>query len=292
MIGISLFLQEVIDLTGDDLAGKTAVYCDFGVIDLTQTEEVMVSPLHNGGFVSLDLLHSTPASIQPVYSPNILTTLNTERTLDMSLGLWDRKQPSPKDDAVQPACFQGHFALVPSCSGDSESSSYTTYNSDLGSLGSPQLGSDVFSISSANDSSEHETFQEPVDDNPGSCPPEGDLKPQLSLPDQRHSPSSFFTQCPLNPSTFPKEGDQFMIEANNSIAEAFKPNAEEPAQQIDIKIWMKTLQYFPGVPVHHPFHNIVCEKDAKQVIDRRDQLPNQNLYIWAPKMHSFLRLSF
>lgn len=268
MIGISLFLQEVIDLTGDDLVGKT----DFGVIDLTQTEDIIVSPLHNGGFVSLDLIHSTPASEQPVDSPKILTTLKTEEeTLDMSLGLWDRRQPSPNKDAVQPACFQHSFAVDPSYSGSSESSSRTTYNSDLGSLGSPQLGSDVFSLSSANEGSEHETFQDHVEDDRSSCLPEGVLNPQLSLPDRRHSPSSLFSQHPLNATTFTTEGDQFMVETNNSTPVAVKPNAQEPAQQIDIKVWMKTLQYFPGVPVHHPFlHNVVREKDARQVTGGRD----------------------
>ncbi|XP_060096198.1 SUMO-interacting motif-containing protein 1 isoform X2 [Heteronotia binoei] len=272
--------SEVIDLTGDDLVGKTAVYHDFGVIDLTQTEDTMVSPLRNGGYVSLDLIHSTPASIQPVYSPKILTTLkDTERTLEMSLDLWERKQPSPKEDAIQPACFQGSFALVPSYSGDSESSSHTTYNSDLGSLGSPQLGSDVFSISSANGSSEHETFQDSVEDDPSSCPPAGDLNPQLSLPDQRHSPNSLFSQCPLNATTTPTEDDQFMVETNSSTSGAVKPDAQEPTQQIDIKIWMKTLLYFPGVPVHHPFlHNVVCEKDAIQNKQQKAQpIPSRRL---------------
>ncbi|XP_015265616.1 PREDICTED: SUMO-interacting motif-containing protein 1 isoform X2 [Gekko japonicus] len=256
--------SEVIDLTGDDLVGKTAMYHDVEVIDLTQIEDTMVSPLHNGGYVSLDLIHSTPASVQPVYSPKILTTLDPERTLDMSHVLWDRKQPSPKEGAIQPACFQGSFALVPNYSGDSESSSHTTFNSDLGSLGSPQLDSDVFSLSPANDSSEHETFQDPVEDDPSSCPPEGDLNPQLSLPDQRHSPSSRFSQCPRNATTLPT-GDQSVVERNNSTSGGVKLDAQEPVQQIDIKVWMKTLQYFPGVPVHHPFlHNVVCEKDARQ----------------------------
>ncbi|XP_077182463.1 SUMO-interacting motif-containing protein 1 isoform X2 [Paroedura picta] len=327
-----LVFKEVIDLTGDDLAGKTAVYPDFGVIDLTQTEDTMVSPLHNGGYVSLNLMHSTPASVQSVYSPKIFTTLDTERTLDMSLGQWDKKQPSPKEDAIQPACFQGSFALVPNYSGDSESSSHTTYNSDLGSLGSPQLGSDVLSISSANYSSEHETFQDPVDDDPSRSVPEGDpnsqlslpdqrhfpssLSPQsplsanpfltegdhfmaeisnstsdavkldaqeptqkidinLSLPDQRHSPGSLFPQSPLNATTFPTEGDQFMAEISNSTSDTVKLDAQEPTQKIDIKIWMKTLQYFPGVPVHHAFlHNIVHKKDARQ---KAQPIPSRRL---------------
>nr|XP_056703463.1 SUMO-interacting motif-containing protein 1 [Euleptes europaea] len=177
------------------------------------------------------------------------------------------------------ACFQGSFALVPDYGSNSESSSPTTYNSDLGSLGSPQLGSDVFSISSANDSSEHETFQDPVQDAPSSCPPEGDFNPQLALPDQRHSQRSPFSQCPLNATTFLTESDQFMLETNNSTPGAVKPDAQEPTQQIDIKVWMKTLQYFPGVPVHHPFlHSVLHEKNASQNKQQKAQpIPSRRL---------------
>ncbi|KAL8212158.1 UNVERIFIED_CONTAM: hypothetical protein K2H54_039987 [Gekko kuhli] len=268
--------EEVIDLTGEDLAGKTAVYHDVEVIDLTQIEDTMVSPLHDGGYVSLDLIHSTPASVQAVYSPKILTTLDPERTLDMSHGPWDRKQPSPKEGAIQTACFQGSFALVPSYSGDSESSSHTTFNSDLGSLGSPQLDSDVFSLSPANDSSELETFQDPVEDDPSSCPPKGDLNPQLSLPDQRHSPSSLFSQCPPNATTLPI-GDQSMAERNNSASGTVKLDVQEPVQQIDIKVWMKTLQYFPGVPVHHPFLHSVVHDAGQNKQQKARPIPSRRL---------------
>ncbi|XP_054832101.1 SUMO-interacting motif-containing protein 1 isoform X2 [Eublepharis macularius] len=270
--------KEVIDLTGDDLVGKTAAYCDFDIIDLTQPEETMISPLHSGGYVSLGLMHSTPAGIQPTYSPKILTTLDPEGTLDMSLGLWDKKQPSPKEDAMKQTCFQGSFALLSDYGEDSESS-HTTYNSDLGSLGSPLLGSDAFSLSSANDSCEHEAFWDPVEDDPNSCPPEGDLNPQLSLHHQKCSSSSPSSSCPENVTTSLTEADQVLIETENSTPAAIKPDLQESTQQFDIKVWMKTLQYFPGVPVHHPFlQNVVPEKDARQNSQQKAQpIPSRRL---------------
>ncbi|XP_048343316.1 SUMO-interacting motif-containing protein 1 [Sphaerodactylus townsendi] len=262
--------SEFIDLTGEDLVEKTAVYHDLGVIDLTQTEETMVSPLHSDGYLSVNLTHWTSASMQPVDSPKFLTILDPERTLDMSLDLGNRKQPSPKDDVMQHACFQGNFGLFPSYDDDSESTSHTTYNSDLGSLGSPLLGSDVSSTSSANGSSEHETLQDPGEDTHSCCLPEGDLNSQLAPPDQRHSPRSPISQYPLN-ATLLRESEQFMLGTNNPTPDVVKPDNQEPNQQIDIKVWLKTLQYFPGVPVHHPFlHNMLYGKDAKQNKQQRD----------------------
>uniref|UniRef100_A0ACB8EJ80 Uncharacterized protein n=1 Tax=Sphaerodactylus townsendi TaxID=933632 RepID=A0ACB8EJ80_9SAUR len=230
----------------------------------------MVSPLHSDGYLSVNLTHWTSASMQPVDSPKFLTILDPERTLDMSLDLGNRKQPSPKDDVMQHACFQGNFGLFPSYDDDSESTSHTTYNSDLGSLGSPLLGSDVSSTSSANGSSEHETLQDPGEDTHSCCLPEGDLNSQLAPPDQRHSPRSPISQYPLN-ATLLRESEQFMLGTNNPTPDVVKPDNQEPNQQIDIKVWLKTLQYFPGVPVHHPFlHNMLYGKDAKQNKQQRD----------------------
>ncbi|XP_061473505.1 SUMO-interacting motif-containing protein 1 isoform X2 [Rhineura floridana] len=260
---------EVIDLTGDDMIVRTTACNDFGVIDLTEAEENIAGPLHASCYTDQGLKHSSPVSKHPVYSPKILTPIKTENKLDMPLGLWDRdcEQPSPQGDTgkKQPFFQCSSFSLISSYGGDSDSSSHTTYNSDLGSLGSPQLGSDVFSFSPSTDSSECQAFLDSVEEAPGTCLSKEEPKPQSSPLHQRCSPSPIPYCSPMSISPFLAEADQPLQEANNAAPSAVKLDIQETAKQIDLKIWLKTLQYFQGVPVHHPFlQNVVQEKDASQ----------------------------
>ncbi|KAJ7316561.1 hypothetical protein JRQ81_002723 [Phrynocephalus forsythii] len=236
---------EIIDLTGED--------CFEGVIDLTEAEESLGSPLPNGGYSTEDMRHSTPGCAGLLHAPKAFSPAEAELKMDVTIGMWD-ESPCPEKQAIKELYIQSHgFSLAKSCRADSESSSHTTYNSDLGSLGSPQLDSDIFSFSSANEGSEYQVILDCVDE---ADPSEGDPDFQLSPPLER--PAS----APLPVSS---SGSLFtpLAEAVGGpclAPRAAKPDLLEPPKQIDIKVWLKTLQYFQGVPVHHPFlQNVVQE---------------------------------
>lgn len=236
----------------------------------------MISPLHDSYSAIQDLKHSTPVSMHSVCCPKILTTKSAENKVDVPISMWDRdcELPSPQEDAIkkQPLFQCSSCPIIPSYGGDSENSSHTTYNSDLGSLGSPQVGSDVFSFSSTPSSSECQAPLDCVDEVPGAGPSVEEPSPQHSPLHQRHSPSPIPSCSPMSTSPPLAEANQHFLEANNPAPNAVKSDVWAPAKQIDIKVWLKTLQYFQGVPVHHPFfQNVVQEKDAEQVIDGRDQ---------------------
>lgn len=285
VISTFLFFQEIVDLTGDDLDMGTSACNDFGIIDLTESEETVVSSLRDG-CVALDRKHSTPTSTQPLCPPNLLAIPVPENELDVSVSLWNTKceQPLIKEEALMQTYWQDSSS-VSSCAEDSEnSSSATTYKSDMGSLGSPQLDSDVFSFSSsASNSSEHKIFLDCVEEIPRSVPPEDNPNPQRSPPCQRHLPSPLSCHFPVSIPTSLAEADRPWLQASHSAPSAIKGDLEESTKQADIKVWMKTLQYFPGVPAHHPFlQNLVQAKDATQVIGgkRKGQLPEQDWGIW------------
>ncbi|XP_062977010.1 SUMO-interacting motif-containing protein 1 isoform X2 [Elgaria multicarinata webbii] len=226
----------------------------------------MVSPLHSSSYVAQGLTCSTPVGTQPAHSPKILTTAGAENKFGVPVGAWDRgcERLSPEEEGKQPYFQSSSFSLIASYDADSDCNSHTTYNSDLGSLGSPQLESDVFSLSS-NDSTECQAFLDCVEEPPSTCLPEGDPKPQPSPTTQRHSPSPVPSCPPRSLSTSPAEANLPLLEANNPALSAVKLEVQEPAKRINLKVWLKTLQYFQGVPVHHPFlQNVVQEKDARQ----------------------------
>nr|XP_028574233.1 SUMO-interacting motif-containing protein 1 isoform X1 [Podarcis muralis] len=260
---------EIIDLTGDDIT----------VIDLTGTEDDMISPLHDSYSAIQDLKHSTPVSMHSVCCPKILTTKSAENKVDVPISMWDRdcELPSPQEDAIkkQPLFQCSSCPIIPSYGGDSENSSHTTYNSDLGSLGSPQVGSDVFSFSSTPSSSECQAPLDCVDEVPGAGLSVEEPSPQHSPLHQRHSPSPIPSCSPMSTSPPLAEANQHFLEANNPAPNAVKSDVWAPAKQIDIKVWLKTLQYFQGVPVHHPFfQNVVQEKDAEQ---KKQPIPSRKL---------------
>lgn len=246
---------------------RTVVSNNLDIIDMSETKETKFSPFH----AALSLKHSTPVGMQTVCSPKILCTTDPENKVDVPISLWNRdyEQPSPTEGAMKETYFQSGFSLISSYSGDSECSSHTTYNSDLGSLGSPQLPSDVFSFSSNNDNSEHQAFLDCIEEGPSSCPPVADPNPHLSPPHQR-CPSPITCCSPVSVPTSLAEVVQPLLETNCSTSNAVNPGVQEPTEQIDIKVWVKTLQYFQRVPVHHPFlQNVVQEKEARKVIGVR-----------------------
>ncbi|XP_042303292.1 SUMO-interacting motif-containing protein 1 isoform X2 [Sceloporus undulatus] len=272
---------EVIDLTGDDyVIVRTAAYSDFDVVDLTEAEETIVSPLHDIGYATRDLKHSTPISLRSAGSPKIPTTTDPEIQLEEPIGTWngDSVLISTKKETVEKPCFQSSsFSITTTCGTDLESISHTTYNSDLGSLGSPQLDSDAFSFSSANEDSECQASWECVEDPPNPCPLGRASTHQPSPLFQRHCPSPPSCCSPMDVSPSQAETDQPLLEAKNPAPSAVTLNVQQPAEKIDIKVWLKTLQYFKGVPIHHPFLQNVVQHIAQNKQLKVNPIPCRRL---------------
>lgn len=250
---------------------RRAVSNNLDIFDVTETKETILRPL----YAAMDLKSSTPINKQPVCSPKIHCTSDPENKADVPVSLWDRasKQSSPTEGTMKQNHFQSGFSLITNYNGDSESSSNTTYNSDLGSLGSPQVPSDVFSFSSTNDNSEHPTFLDCTEEGPSSCLPEGDPNSHISLPHQNLTitpnpitPNPITCYSPVNIPISPAEADQPLLGTNILTSSTASQAIQDPAEQIDLTVWVKTLQYFQRVPIHHPFlQNVVQEKGARQV---------------------------
>nr|XP_008119544.1 PREDICTED: SUMO-interacting motif-containing protein 1 isoform X1 [Anolis carolinensis] len=274
-------MQEVIDLTEDDcFIVKTTTYSDLDVIDLIETENMIVSPLHDSGYIPQDVKHSPPVSNQPKGFPKILTTADPEIRLGAPTGTWNGDSGSVyfKKEPVETPCFQNSsFSPTTNCGQDLENSSRTTYNSDLGSLGSPQLESDIFSFSSTNESNECQMFQDYIEEPPKPCTPDRAPSPQPSPLHQKHSPSPSPSYSPVDTSPFQTEIVQSLLEAKNLAPNAVTLNVQQPAKRIDIRVWLKTLQYFQGLPVHHPFLQSVMREAAQNKQLKAKPIPCRKL---------------
>ncbi|KAM6471448.1 SUMO-interacting motif-containing protein 1 isoform 2-T3 [Liasis olivaceus] len=252
-------LKDIIDLTKEDMAVRTTACSDLEIIDLTEPEEDMVSSLQNCSYFAWGLKPSTPVS-----PPNFLTAVDAESKRTVPVGMWvqDCKQSSPKVDVVKSDYLPSNsFSCHSNYSEESEGSSHTTYNSDLGSLGSPQLESDVFSFSSGSDSTEHPTFLDCVEA-PQVCPSEENPSLQVYPLHQRLSPGLCCSS--LNTSKSVAEADQPLLQAKRPWS-TMESNVQEQSKQTDIKVWLKTLPYCHRMPVHHPFlQNVVLEKESRK----------------------------
>uniref|UniRef100_A0A8D0GQ55 SUMO interacting motifs containing 1 n=1 Tax=Sphenodon punctatus TaxID=8508 RepID=A0A8D0GQ55_SPHPU len=268
---------EIIDLTGDDSSGKPATVAssDLVVIDLTEAEETPVSPPHDdGGCPFLGSEHTSPVSMQHMSPLGVPDNKSFKNETDRA-SPWDQvcKRPSPKEDAVKLTCCGGCFSPNFSCGEGSVCGSPTTFNSDLGSLGSPQLTSPVFSPSSTSGSSSRRASLDcPVEEAPSSCQPMGSPGCQHALPQRppSHPPSSSPSASIPKPSV---ELKQSLLETSSLSA------AKSDFSESINKDWLYSMQYFRRVPVHHPFlFDVVQDTGVVEVKRLRAKpIPHQRL---------------
>ncbi|XP_075756794.1 SUMO-interacting motif-containing protein 1 [Pelodiscus sinensis] len=230
---------EVIDLTGEDLA----------VIDLTEGEG---SP-EVGAECAL-----------PPHGP-LLPAVKQESKEEAEQGCgapWDRAHAETKGTHGG-GCF----------SSDSSSSS-TTINSDLGSLASLQLDSDVFSFSSA--SSWRAGSDCSVPEPPSSCQPRDDPDCGPLPPAQRLSPDR--SSCP--PASGRGSPEWPLLETSRWVLGAAKQEPPEPGRRRLVhKAWLHKLRYFRRMPVHHLFlQGVVQDEETRQNARRKAQpIPSTKL---------------
>ncbi|XP_026552483.1 SUMO-interacting motif-containing protein 1 [Pseudonaja textilis] len=254
---------DIIDLTGEDIVVRTTACNDLEIIDLTEPEEVMINSLQNHSCFAWDLKPSTSVCPEPISSSNVLTVVDAESKCTVPVAMWvqDRERSSPKVGVGKLGYLPSNsFSCHSNYSEESEGSSHTTYNSDLGSLGSPQLESDVFSFSSGNDGTERPTLLNRVA-SPQACSSE--KKPNLQFYPRHQRPPPSLCSSSLNTARSVPGTDRPLHQANKP-RHAMESNVQEQSKRTDIKIWLKTLQYCHGIPVHHPLLQNVVEKESRK----------------------------
>ncbi|ETE70530.1 putative protein C5orf25, partial [Ophiophagus hannah] len=255
--------DDIIDLTGEDIVVRTTACNDLEIIDLTEPEEVMINSLQNHSCFAWDLKPSTSVCPEPISSSNVLTVVDAESKCTVPVAMWvqDRERSSPKVGVGKLDYLPSNsFFCHSNYSEESEGSSHTTYNSDLGSLGSPQLESDVFSFSSGNDGTERPMLLNRVTP-PRACSSE--KKPNLQFYPQHQRPPPSLCSSSLNTAKSVTGADRPLHQANKP-RHAMESNVQEQSKRTDIKVWLKTLQYCHGIPVHHPLLQNVVEKESRK----------------------------
>ncbi|KAH1166530.1 SUMO-interacting motif-containing protein 1 isoform X2 [Mauremys mutica] len=255
---------EVIDLTGEDVPSEAAAQEDFIVIDLTEVEEERPADFPRGDA-------GAAAGMECASPPSLpaLVDIKRERkeVADQGLGApWDGAHEETKGSHLA-----GCFSPVSVC--DPElSSSTTTINSDLGSLASLLLDSDVFSCSPASSdssSSRRTSWDCSATESHSTCQQREDPEHLPTSPAQRRS--SGLSSCP--PASTPRSPEQPLLETSNSVLTAGKQKPPEPAKLQPVnKAWLHKLRYFRRTPVHHLFlQGVVQDEESRQNAHLRTQ---------------------
>ncbi|XP_073211262.1 SUMO-interacting motif-containing protein 1 isoform X3 [Lepidochelys kempii] len=271
-------LAEVIDLTGEDECSEAAVQDDFAVIDLTEVEEERPAdfPLADAG-TAAGMACASPPSLPA------LVDIKRERkeVADQGLGdPWDGAQEETKGTHLE-GCISPVSSCTHSVCGPELSS--TTINSDLGSLASLPLDSDVFSFSPASSSSRRASWDCSAAESHSSSQQKEDPERLPTAPTQRQSPG--LSSCP--PASTPRSPEQPLLETSNPVLTAVKQEPPEPAKLRPVnKAWLHKLRYFRRTPVHHLFlQGIVQDEESRQIAQRKAQpIPSRKLSMVSTTM--------
>ncbi|XP_043376504.1 SUMO-interacting motif-containing protein 1 isoform X2 [Dermochelys coriacea] len=270
-------LQEVIDLTREDERSEAAVQDDFTVIDLTKVEEEHPAnfPLAGAG-AAAGMECASPPSLPA------LVDIKRERKEVADRGLgdpWDQGHEEIKGTHLE-GCVSPVSSCTHSVCGPELSSSSTTINSDLGSLASLPLDSDVFSSSPASSSTSLDCS---AAESHSSCQQQEGPEHLPTAPAQRQSPG--LSSCP--PTSTPRSPEQPLLETSNPMLTAAKQEPPEPAKLRPVnKAWLHKLQYFRRTPVHHLFfQGVVQDEESRQNAHLRAQpIPSRKLSMVSTTM--------
>ncbi|XP_030429892.1 SUMO-interacting motif-containing protein 1 isoform X2 [Gopherus evgoodei] len=257
---------EVIDLTGEDVCSEAAAQDTFTVIDLTEVEEERPADFPQGGA-------GTASSMECASPPSLpaLVDIKRERkeVADQGLGApWDGAHEETKGTHLE-GCFSPVSCCAYSVCDPELSSSPTTINSDLGSLASLLLDSDVFSCSPASSnssSSRRASLDCSAAESRSTCQQREHLP---TSPAQRQC--SALSSCP--PASTPRSPEQPLLETSNSVLTAVKQKPPKPAKLGPVnKAWLHKLRYCRKTPVHHLFlQGVVQDEESHQNAHRRAQ---------------------
>ncbi|KAM4653682.1 SUMO-interacting motif-containing protein 1 isoform 2-T2 [Amazona ochrocephala] len=247
---------EIIDLTCEDMSTDPAPWRSLTIIDLT---EDTCSPPHSTGQADQDPGQAPASLAAHTFHPWLFSTLKQETEAGSSPAAPCHSAPmepsATTDTAESTNC--GCISRTPSCCSSSSSPeqncSTTTFNSDLGSLASMQLDSDLLSLSpSSLDSSSSWRASGPEEEIPHLCQ-------QRELP-LRLSP------VPAIPTT-PGKAQGPLLEASDlQPRKAIPQITPAPARtKAENKAWLNKLHYFRRSGVQHLFlQGITPTKETQQ----------------------------
>ncbi|XP_074913092.1 SUMO-interacting motif-containing protein 1 isoform X4 [Buteo buteo] len=236
---------EIIDLTCEDTSTDPAPWSSFAIIDLT---EDTCSPPHTTSWADQDPGQVPAAPAAHTSHPQLCSTTKQE-TESMSgpspAAPWHGApaEPSATTDTAESAENCSCFSPASSCHSSScspeQNCSTTTFNSDLGSLASMQLDSDLLSLSpSSLDSSSSWRASGPEEETPHLCQ-------QRELPPRQSS-------APAIPTT-PGKARGPLLEAGNVPPHKAVQQVNPTRTKADSKAWLNKLHYFRRSGVQHLF---------------------------------------
>ncbi|XP_057267898.1 SUMO-interacting motif-containing protein 1 isoform X1 [Pezoporus wallicus] len=235
---------EIIDLTCEDMSTDLAPWTSLTIIDLT---EDTCSPPPSTSQADQDRGQAPASPAAHTFHPWLFSTLKQETEAGSS-----RAAPCPSApmepsattdtaEATDCSCISPTPSCCSSSSSPAQNCSTTTYNSDLGSLASMQLDSDLLSLSpSSLDSSSSWRASGPEEETPHLCQ-QRELPPRLS-------PVSAIP-------TTPGKAQGPLLEASDLQPHKAIPQiTPAPARtKAENKVWLNKLHYFRRSGVQHLF---------------------------------------
>ncbi|XP_054697450.1 SUMO-interacting motif-containing protein 1 isoform X2 [Grus americana] len=248
---------DIIDLTGEDMNTDPAPWSSLAIIDLT---EDTCSPPHTTSWADQNPGQAPAAPAAHTSHPQLCSTTmqETEATAEPSPAApWHSApvEPGATTDTAESAEKCSCFSPASSCHGSScspeQNCSTTTFNSDLGSLASMQLDSDLLSLSpSSMDSSSSWRASGPQEETPHLCQ-QRELPPRLS-------------PTPATP-TPPGMARGPLLEAGDSPPHGAIQQVTPARTKADSKTWLNKLHYFRRSGVQHLFlQGIASNRETQQ----------------------------
>uniref|UniRef100_A0A8B9EJT2 SUMO interacting motifs containing 1 n=1 Tax=Anser cygnoides TaxID=8845 RepID=A0A8B9EJT2_ANSCY len=257
--------EEIIDLTREDASTEPVPWSSITIIDLTKEDTCSPPP-------PTDCADREPAAPAVHVSHPRLCFTTKKETEAAAAGL---SPAAPQHDAPTYPCAaadtagtvenKGCFSPASSphssfCSPE-QNCSTTTFNSDLGSLASMPLDTDLFSLSpSSMDSS-------------GSCGTCG-TEEETPHPCQLRELPESLSPVPGSISTSPGKAIGPLLEAGDSALRKATQQVTAGGTTADSRVWLNKLRYFRRSGVHHLFlhslkHNRETLQQKAELIPRR-----------------------
>uniref|UniRef100_A0A8B9CIR5 SUMO interacting motifs containing 1 n=1 Tax=Anser brachyrhynchus TaxID=132585 RepID=A0A8B9CIR5_9AVES len=257
--------EEIIDLTREDASTEPVPWSSITIIDLTKEDTCSPPP-------PTDCAYREPAAPALHVSQPRLCFTTKQETEAAAAGL---SPAAPQHDAPTYPCAaadtagtvenKGCFSPASSphssfCSPE-QNCSTTTFNSDLGSLASMPLDTDLFSLSpSSMDSS-------------GSCGTCG-TEEETPHPCQLRELPESLSPVPGSISTSPGKARGPLLEAGDSALRKATQQVTAGGTTADSRVWLNKLRYFRRSGVHHLFlhslkHNRETLQQKAELIPRR-----------------------
>lgn len=256
--------QEIIDLTCEDMSTEPALWSSLTIIDLTEdTCSPPHSPPHTTGWADQDPRQPPVAPAADTSHPQLRspTTQETRATAGLSFAAsWHSAptEPSATMDTAETtenwSCFSPASSHRSFSSSPEQNCSTTTFNSDLGSLASMQLDSDLLSPSpSSPDSSSSWRSGGPQEETPHLCQ-QWELPPRLS-------------PVPAIP-TSPGEVQGPLLAASDLSPHGTIQQVTTASPKADSKAWLNKLHYFRRSGVQHLFLQGVAPNWETQQVNK------------------------